>query len=128
MALAPEVLERLRWKLLERRAELVTGTRDARRGIEALDRQEKGQEMEEGAQASHATFVLQELGESQQREVALIDDALARIEAGTYGICVDCGNPISEARLSAVPFAIRDASCQSQAEADERVLKERPSL
>jgi len=60
--------------------------------------------------------------------VLLIDEALARMDAGTYGICVDCGKPISEARLLAVPFAIRDAGCQSLAEADENALRRRPSL
>ncbi|MFO7155776.1 MAG: TraR/DksA C4-type zinc finger protein [Pseudomonadota bacterium] len=128
MALPPEVLERLRERLLRRRSELVSGTLDARRGIEMLETQERGQELEEGAQTAHASFVLQELSESQQREVLLIDEALARMDAGTYGICVDCGKPISEARLLAVPFAIRDAGCQSLAEADENALRRRPSL
>jgi len=128
MALPPEVLERLRERLLRRRRELVSGTLDARRGIEMLEAQEKGQELEEGAQSAHASFVLQELSESQQREVAQIDAALARMEAGTYGICVDCGNPISEARLLAVPFALRDAGCQSRAEADDKALRKHPSL
>jgi RNA polymerase-binding transcription factor DksA len=39
------------------------------------------------------------------REEALA--ALARIEAGTYGICVDCGNPIPEERLAFRPEAAR---------------------
>jgi|SRR5581483_5180789 len=34
----------------------------------------------------------------------LVREALQRIEQGTYGICIDCGEPISEARLSAVPW------------------------
>lgn len=34
-----------------------------------------------------------------------IDDALARMEAGTYGTCEECGNPIAAARLEAMPTA-----------------------
>lgn len=128
MALASDALERLRNQLLARRAELVSSTQRARQGIREIDDQETGQEMEEGAQSSATSFVLQELSESQQQEVARIDEALQRMEAGVYGICVDCEATISEARLRAVPFAIRDAGCQSRAEADEKALKERPSL
>jgi len=42
-----------------------------------------------------------------------IDDALAKIDAGTYGICEQCGRPIGAARLEAMPAArlcIEDAS------------------
>ena len=34
-----------------------------------------------------------------------IDDALAKIDAGTYGVCEECGRPIGEARLQAMPAA-----------------------
>jgi len=38
-------------------------------------------------------------------ELKDIDDALARLDQGTYGICEECGKPIDEARLEAVPWA-----------------------
>jgi RNA polymerase-binding transcription factor DksA len=38
-------------------------------------------------------------------EVTDIDDALRRLDQGTYGICEECGKPIDEARLEAVPWA-----------------------
>ena len=38
--------------------------------------------------------------------------ALAAIEAGTYGVCVDCGSEIPEGRLRALPDAVRCVSCQ----------------
>jgi DnaK suppressor protein len=34
-----------------------------------------------------------------------IDEALERIEAGTYGVCAVCGEPIPDERLEAVPYA-----------------------
>jgi DnaK suppressor protein len=37
--------------------------------------------------------------------IAEIDDALWRIESGTYGMCAACGKPIPEERLDAVPYA-----------------------
>ncbi len=42
-----------------------------------------------------------------------IDAALARMEAGSYGICDDCRRPIAEARLDAMPEAIRCVGCKS---------------
>jgi len=38
-------------------------------------------------------------------ELKEIDDALRRLDHGSYGICEECGKPIDEARLEAVPWA-----------------------
>lgn len=43
-----------------------------------------------------------------------IEQALTKIREGTYGTCEDCGEPIPEARLRAVPGAIRCICCQEQ--------------
>jgi RNA polymerase-binding transcription factor DksA len=40
-----------------------------------------------------------------------VDKALERLTEGTYGICERCGNPISEARLEAMPTARRCLDC-----------------
>jgi DnaK suppressor protein len=42
--------------------------------------------------------------------------ALARLEAGEYGTCTDCGDPIPPARLQAQPFAVRCVACQEHLE------------
>lgn len=44
-------------------------------------------------------------GLAGQQEVAAIDAALGRIKNGLYGICLSCSEPISDARLDAVPHA-----------------------
>jgi RNA polymerase-binding transcription factor DksA len=46
-----------------------------------------------------------------------IDAALERIDAGTYGICVSCGQQIPEERLDAVPYAVLCLSCKREEEA-----------
>jgi RNA polymerase-binding transcription factor DksA len=53
--------------------------------------------------------VMEGVGQAGLAELKAIDAALVRLENGTYGICVRCGGPISEARLDAVPQA---ALCQ----------------
>ena len=59
------------------------------------------------------------LGERESQAVADIDQALMRMDEGTYGECVRCGKPIDERRLEAMPTARYDAACQAQIEASE---------
>jgi len=59
------------------------------------------------------------LGERESQMVADIDQALLRIEEGTYGVCARCGKPIDERRLEAVPTARYDAACQADIEASQ---------
>ena len=47
--------------------------------------------------------VLEDLGEAAIEEIRMITAALDRIRQGTYGTCVNCGEPIDTARLDAVP-------------------------
>ncbi|PKP71110.1 MAG: dimethylmenaquinone methyltransferase [Alphaproteobacteria bacterium HGW-Alphaproteobacteria-4] len=47
--------------------------------------------------------VLEDLGQSAQSEIRMIDAALKRIEAGEYGACTYCGEAISEERLDLLP-------------------------
>ncbi len=49
-------------------------------------------------------------------EIAAVDAALARLAAGTYGECDDCGDPIALARLLAYPTATRCIGCQERHE------------
>jgi len=45
-----------------------------------------------------------------------INEALGRLEEGTYGYCADCGGEISEQRLRALPFAVRCKECEESRE------------
>jgi DnaK suppressor protein len=44
--------------------------------------------------------------------LAAIDEALRRIEEGSFGTCVRCGNPIAEERLEAMPYATKCIECK----------------
>ena len=46
-------------------------------------------------------------------QLKAVDDALARIEEGTYGVCVECGEPIALERLDALPAAPMCIDCAS---------------
>lgn len=49
-----------------------------------------------------------------------IDEALARLESGTFGFCTECGQEISERRLRALPFALRCKECEEAREVAEQ--------
>jgi DnaK suppressor protein len=53
------------------------------------------------------------LSERESQLVADIDQALLRIDEGSYGVCARCGKDIPERRLDALPTARYDAECQS---------------
>ena len=51
-----------------------------------------------------------------EQMLKLVNDALARFDLGTYGLCLDCGQEIDAARLEAIPYAPLCLSCQSKRE------------
>lgn len=53
--------------------------------------------------------------EAARHRLHLIDDALASMDEGTYGRCVDCGADIPEVRLEVRPLSIRCVSCAEAA-------------
>jgi RNA polymerase-binding protein DksA len=56
------------------------------------------------------------LEESEGRLLEAIDAALKRIEAGTFGICRTCGQPIGEERLEALPWTTQCIDCKRKEE------------
>jgi RNA polymerase-binding transcription factor len=60
----------------------------------------------------------------QRKLIAKIDEALARIEDGTYGYCEETGEPISIKRLEARPIATLSIEAQERHERRERVYRD----
>jgi RNA polymerase-binding protein DksA len=65
---------------------------------------------------------------SERKMLSDIDEALSRIEAGTYGICEGNGEPIPKARLNAIPWARYCVACATLLEKGLRTAKEEQSL
>ncbi|MFA7677253.1 MAG: TraR/DksA C4-type zinc finger protein [Candidatus Omnitrophota bacterium] len=57
---------------------------------------------------------------SERRTIMEIDEALKRIEDGSYGICQMSGKPIAKTRLSAIPYAKYTKKCQEQREQEDK--------
>ncbi len=59
---------------------------------------------------------------AKQRRL-LVLEALARLDIGSYGLCVDCGKPVPEGRLEAKPEAARCLACQSKRDGRDRLRR-----
>ena len=80
-----------------------------------------------GSDAYDRDFALSLLSQEQDA-LYEIDEALKRIEVGTYGKCEMSGKPIPRARLEAIPFARFTVECQSQLEKQNKAARMRPSV
>ncbi len=119
----------IRADLQRRRRAILETSRRADAELDALRSAERDPEFEEGAQTEHEAFTLSRLGETQRREIQQIDAALARLEAGEYGLCADCEQEIDPRRLKALPYALLCAECASRRErAPGAVVGEPPSI
>ncbi|QFY59461.1 TraR/DksA family transcriptional regulator [Rhizobium grahamii] len=74
----------------------------------------KEQDSDDRATESENDEVLEGLGQAGQEELRAIGAALERIDKGTYGLCVHCGQPISSKRLEAVPYAPLCEDCMGR--------------
>lgn len=74
----------------------------------------EAKDFEEMATERESDEVLEDLGNSGQHELRMIEAALKRIETGEYGDCMICGNAISEDRLDLIPATPFCAPCSAK--------------
>jgi DnaK suppressor protein len=60
------------------------------------------------------------LGDRERNKLREIDNAISKIEDGTYGICDECGEIISKKRLSVIPYSNLCIACKSKIEKEEK--------
>jgi RNA polymerase-binding transcription factor len=111
--------------LTERQAEIRQKLRSLREVLPSAVTQVK--DAEEQSVEEFALGMDFAIMEMESQTLRKIDQALARLEEGTYGVCSECDESISEARLKALPFASFCRDCQEQAEESEAVRNARPS-
>jgi len=107
--------------LNDRRRELVNQVQDRMRDArtdnfterEVLD---EGESAEADAQEEMELALIEMKAETLNK----IGLALQRLEEGSYGSCLECGEDIPEARLRALPFAVRCRSCEEDCETAQR--------
>jgi DnaK suppressor protein len=95
--------------LLAERARIAAALENLRNDNAGSVEDETGEEtsdqhLADTATAMHDRELDYGLTENEEDLLTAIDAALGRIEDGTYGICTNCGKPIGEARLEALPW------------------------
>lgn len=98
----------------QQRTQLERKRQELQKRIEQIQQNEQ-QETERGeSDTAHEwenADVRGDILSSAARELNQVDDALQRIDLGTYGLCDVCDEPIAEKRLNALPFATRCIGC-----------------
>ncbi|HEV2882395.1 MAG TPA: TraR/DksA family transcriptional regulator [Pyrinomonadaceae bacterium] len=104
-------LKSYRDRLLERREGLFRQVTEAEMSSRERDL-EATQDPADMAANAYTKELLISMSANDRRLLALIDEALQRIETGGFGECVNCGEPVQEKRLEAVPWARFCLKCQ----------------
>ena len=104
-------LKSYRDRLLERREALFRQVTEAEMSSRERDL-EATQDPADMAANAYTKELLISMSANDRRLLALIDEALNRIEAGGFGDCVNCSEPVQEKRLEAVPWARFCLKCQ----------------
>ena len=100
-----------RARLLEKRTSVLAGLGTK---CESLARMGRVAE-DDQAQISHDEFVASRMNGLDYLQLRLVEEALDRLAAGDYGICLACDEPIAEKRLRALPWARYCVTCQENA-------------
>lgn len=114
-----EFLTGQRGLLEDERQKILTGLADAEQDLSELrDRNDVAEvdfseEGGEGASTASERGHIEALRSQLLVRLQAVDDAVARLDAGAYGVCQACGGPIGEARLEAMPDATLCVSCKS---------------
>jgi DnaK suppressor protein len=109
----------LRKMLEDRRRELMNEVQGRMRDVRSSDDREvldQGESSEVDIQEDIEFALIQMKSETLNK----VNAALRRLEEGTYGNCFECGDEISEARLRALPFAVRCKDCEEARETAEQ--------
>jgi RNA polymerase-binding transcription factor len=108
-------MEKYRRLLEEKKASLSSDLAKTRSAEEETT-EEATQDIADKAVSSYTREFLYSLTDGERSTLLQIDDAIVRIDDGTYGMCINCGQPMAEKRLTAVPWAPYCVECQELAE------------
>lgn len=101
-------------KLLSKKAEEVRRSMSAQKVAQVVTRLDVPSDEGDLSQQSHEEWIFLNRNTLEMKLLREVEDALRRIERGTYGICHECEEPISAKRLDAVPWAKYCVTCQEQ--------------
>lgn len=99
--------------LLRKRSEILAagGIKPLQSSMETNSRQG---DLADQASGNNEVHIALKLRQTDAKILQAIEEALGRIENGSYGICRDCGEPIAEARLNAIPWTRVCRACKEK--------------
>jgi DnaK suppressor protein len=109
-------LDHFRETLLHKKQEL-TGGPGVRPLQATMENNSRQGDMADQASGNNEVHIALKLRQTDAKILQAIEEALQRIEKGTYGICRDCGNPIADARLNAIPWTRVCIDCKEKQKA-----------
>jgi DnaK suppressor protein len=109
------MIERAALALRRRRGELAR-VRRSNVESEAVALEEAPADWTDRATDREEAGLLDTLAERERAELTEVDDALSRVQAGTFGSCETCGGPIGRQRLAAVPYTRYCVTCEERTE------------
>ncbi len=116
-----ERYEVLKAMLEERRTEIQEKLRSLREALPAETDVRDAEEQSVDDFVQEVDFALMQM---KSETLSKIDEAISRLEDGTYGVCTECRAEIAEARLKALPFAALCRRCQEQEESRSAAERE----
>jgi DnaK suppressor protein len=101
-------------KALEQKAEEVRRSMSAQKAAQVVSRLDIPSDEGDLSQQHHEEWIFLNRNTIDMKLLREISDALIRIDQGTYGVCLECEEPISAKRLEALPWARYCVTCQEQ--------------
>lgn len=100
--------------MLEKKAQEVRRSMSAQKAAQVVSRLDVPSDEGDLSQQHHEEWIFLNRNTIDIKLLREIADAIDRIEQGTYGVCLECDEPISAKRLDAVPWARYCVSCQER--------------
>lgn len=100
--------------LLRKRGEIL-GSGGANKPLQAsMETNTRQGDLADQASGNNEVHIQLKLKQTDAKILQAIEEALWRIEKGTYGVCRDCGEPIAPARLNAIPWTRVCITCKEK--------------
>jgi DnaK suppressor protein len=99
--------------LLRKRVEIL-GTGGIKPLQASMENNTRQGDMADQASGNNEVHIQLKLKQTDAKILQAIEEALERIQKGSYGVCRDCGEPIAEARLNAIPWTRVCIACKEK--------------
>src|SRR5215216_2126286 len=108
------LIARLKEELLRKRGEILLTTTGTRPLPASMDVNSRQGDLADQASGNNEVHIQLKLKQTDAKILQAIEEALLRMEKGTYGICRDCGEEIAGPRLNAIPWTRVCITCKEK--------------